>query len=279
MKQSYSINAYDISLTCTLSEFPTHDGIYYSFVFNSNTIFRVTSSINPRTSTICYIDNIEYNKSCIKDHALEENGELVKYMKSVLWTIVHLFPNIKTIELKDYLYICCENNSRQHMVNLACEYIAKYNNTWFEKHFNAIIYSKDSYNSYRESLNVLDNPLDIIEYILDIRPELEKYKNIYKISLTPREFINNLRNAYPETYYFETASWMPSYLRLLRIIYYCDMWSIYKSNIIKPYNYNIETLDILLEKDKSALIQKANYRLVTSYDEHGSCVGYYDTFE
>lgn len=279
MKHSYTINAYNITLTCTVSEYSMREGTYYSLIFDGTHNSCITSSIDAKTPGICYIDCVEYNESYIKDGVLEENSDIITLVKTALWTIVNLFPNIISIELKDNLYICCENELEQHMINLACEYIIKYNKTWYEKHFNATLYDKNSYIIYRKSLDILDMPLDNIEFILSVRPELEKYREIYMVSSTPRDFIHNVQKAYPETYYIETGTWMPYYLRLLRISYYSELWNIDKHYITKPYNYSIETSTAILKKEGNPLIQKKNYRLTTSYNQHGSCVGYYDTFD
>lgn len=280
MQRQYIIRAYDIILYCKVISFPKYGGgINYSLSFGGKHNFCITAHISEYISTSCYIDHIEYNESYIKDGLLEENSDIITLVKTVLWTIVNLFPNIISIELKDNLYICCENKLEQHMINLTCEYILKYNMTWYEKHFNATICDKDSYNMYRKTLNTLDMPLDNIEFILSLRPELEKYREIYISSSTPRDFINNIQKSYSETYYIETGEWIPYYLRLLRISYYCEMWNIDKNNITKPYNYSIETTNMVFEKEDIKSTQKKNYRLTTSYNEHGSCMGYYDTFE
>lgn len=250
----------------------------YSLSFGGKHNFCVTAGISADTPTKCYVDRVEYNESCIKDGILEERGGIIKLVKAALWTIIQLIPSIEYITLKDDSHIYCEKGSKLYKLNLAYDYILKYNKTWYEKHFNAIIYNKDNYNAYKKSLNMLDASLNNIEFIVDKIPYLEKYREIYNISLSPRDFINNLRKVYSKTYCFEVGAWLTSYMELLDIKYYWDMWCIYKNTIKKPDNFTINPTNSIRGGNRTNIKYK-NYRLMPSCNSSESCIGYYDTFE
>ena len=175
----------------------------YTISFGGKNNFCFIASINPKKPFEVYIVNIEYNESCLKDNKLDERGGIVKLVRIALWTIKSMFPTIKHFTLNDSSHIDCIKGIKTHKLNLAYDYILKYNETWYEKQFNAKLpgsLTKDScmINSlmceYKSSLLVLDEPVEPFEIIKDKVNIAERYKSDYKNAKSPRDFIQKLRD-------------------------------------------------------------------------------------
>lgn len=79
------------------------------------------------------IDNLMYNPNCSEDRTLEKGTGTHEMLKSATKLIMQLFPNIKRFILNDVSAINCNNKN----MFLAHYNLAKYGQTWYEKHFGA----------------------------------------------------------------------------------------------------------------------------------------------
>lgn len=94
---------------------------------------------------------------------------------------------------------------------------------------------------YLESLIVLDQPSMAYERVTDPFPMIERYREDYIATSTPREFVARIRNRLSqEDYCMQMNGWMESYLKFLDVKAYKDDWFILVEDIVKPDGY-VET--------------------------------------
>ena len=193
-------------------------------------------STNP---TVAYIDRVEYDNVCSLDGPLKRKVGIQNLVAAGLWTIKNRYPDIQIFTLKDDNYIECEENSKMYKMSLAYDYILKYNQTWYQKLFQATL-PEPILRTFTDSLEVLDKPLYHIEFMLESGLDyLKKYKDIYAKSSSPREFMNKLRESYPSSYCKEVCKWLTRYMDYLDIKLYYDLWYISVSTM-QPEEYSLE---------------------------------------
>ena len=273
---NYVIHAFNKKFYCKISTCRKYNSniISATLSFGVNNTYCVVIAIDDITKQFGYLAEVQYNKLCITDGTLERKIGTYQFVSVCLYTVTYLFPNIKILNLKDDSYFDCINNGKHYKTSLSHDYIIKYNQTYYEKNFNAKL-PKDIYDIYRESLDILDSeiiPLDILKIKLkNIKNNknnknnkkknisyLEKYKDTYANAKTPREFINMLRNKYGEQYCFEVRLWLISYLELLGIDTYKDNWYIDPYNFKKPSDYTIYRTNNISRGGKNITIKKQN---------------------
>ena len=95
---------------------------------------------------------------------------------------------------------------------------------------------------YLDSLVVLDQPSIPYENAIDPFPTLERYREDYLATSTPREFISHIRNRLKttEAYCMEVNGWFEGYMKFLDIKAFKEEWFIPIEVITKPDGY-IET--------------------------------------
>ena len=95
---------------------------------------------------------------------------------------------------------------------------------------------------YLDSLVVLDQPSIPYENAIDPFPTLERYREDYLATSTPREFISHIRNRLKttEAYCMEVDGWFEGYMKFLDIKAFKEEWFIPIEVITKPDGY-IET--------------------------------------
>lgn len=262
-------------LTNTLSK----NGNLYTFSLGGKSKYCITIALKPEFPEDGYIDNMEYNRACVKDGSLEHKQGTAHLGLTAIWAFHTLFPQVKRFTLMDDSHIYCEDDSKQFKLNLAYDYILKYNKTWYEDKFNAQL-PEPLMKMYKDSCKVLDEPLDPFEFSIQRNENLKPYEKEYNESLSPRDFLNNLRTKMGHQYCFVVGKWLTSYFNTLRINTYKQNWFINVEDIHVPEKYSItETRDEIRGGGKQTRKNKKhrNFSIVAGGDEEGSMMGYYSS--
>lgn len=247
---AYKITGYDINIYCKLTEYGINTDKYMcSMSFGSgrnkyclNAIYKAESPYE------IYIDRIERNNSCTINSLLSDIDDgLVKLVKLALFTMKKAYPHVLKYKLHDDSHILCDGTNNKFKLSLAYDYILKYNQTWYEKKFNAElpgllsdkkIEDNSLMNNYLKSLKVLDDELTPYDIIISAIPVISNYKNEYDTATTPRMFIDNIRKTYKDKYYYEVGKWLNGYMKFLQIKISPEYWFINTSNIVSVPNFN-----------------------------------------
>lgn len=265
----YEISGYGIKMYCKITEYGltnTKMSITdnYRCTISFGTGFKkfcLVASYSKQNPYQIYIDRVEKKDNCILDSKLGDITEgTAKLVKIALWTMTKLYPHVTHYTFKDFSQIPCDNNSNDTL-HLGFDYILKYNETWYQKKFNAelpgfisksinkttelteIISDKGStMESVYNSFKILDEKLVPIQLISDLIPSILDYKDQYDSSNSPREFINTLRNILGIKYCNIVGKWLNQYMIYLNIDIEMSKWYILQKNIIQPSNYSVVKL-------------------------------------
>jgi hypothetical protein len=196
--------------------------------------------LDSTSPNIAYIDRVEYDSKCSLAGLLKRTVGIPNLVVAGLWTILNRYPSITIITLKDDSHINCEDDSKMYKLSLSYEYILKYNQTWYQKLFQATL-PEPILQTFTESLRILDQPLYPFEYMLESGLHyLSKYKDMYIHSTTPRDFISNLRSHYDIEYCKEVCKWITQYIEFLGIKLYYDLWYILPDTLpVQLENYSL----------------------------------------
>jgi len=186
-----------------------------------------------------YIDRIEYSKACVKDGSLEHRKGTEHLVSTALWTCHQLFPYLKVFTFQDDSHIYCKEGSKLYKLNLAYDYILKYGKTWYETKFHATL-PAPLFAEYSKSLEALDAPLELFEYQAGRLPALSAYESLYKVSSSPRDFLERLRIQSGANYCFEVGKWLSQYMGILRISLFNTSWYIMIDRLEEPVGYEIK---------------------------------------
>jgi hypothetical protein len=253
----YKVSGYSFNLYCKITEYGINTNNYKcTMAFGTGfKKFCLVASYSSKNPYEIYIDRIERKDNCIINDSLSDFEEgTVKLVKIALWTMTKFYPHVAKYTLIDSSQIHCGDNSND-TIHLGFDYILKYNQTWYQKKFNAelpgfidkfvdgltIIKSEKNsimykvYNSYK----VLDEEIVPIQLVSDSIPFILDYKEEYSTSKTPREFIQKLRNKFGKKYCNIVGKWLNNYMFYLNISIEMDKWYIPKRNIIEPQGYSI----------------------------------------
>jgi hypothetical protein len=279
MTTVFKITAFDLTLYCKVNAIKIRDDNYFSFSFGGANKFCIFITISPEKANI---DRIEYDKACVKDGTLEESGGTVKLVHAALWTIKEIFHTIDHLTFFDNSQIYCKENSHIYKLSLAYDYILKTGETWYENKFAAKLPDKYMI-EYKNSLKILDKPLQPFELIKDQLLNIEEFKNHYDLAKSPRDFIKRLREEYKRDYCFKVGPWLSQFMTFLQIKIFSEEWFISLDTIKKPDNYSIKkTSDIIRGgyrcKGRSKKTRKFNnFCLISDLGEYPS-IGDADSF-
>jgi hypothetical protein len=285
---AYDIKAYDIHIYCKLSEaFKDTSNYICTISFGSkHNQFCLTALYKQTNPKEIYIDRVQHNDQCVVDGSLQDfkNGT-IKIVSTALWFMKNHFKEVERFTLNDDSHIECERGKAVYKLRLAYDYILKYNQTWYENKFNAVLPSigDDSlYDKYKKSLSILDAPLYPYSIVKD-RFMSQDYEEIYNLSSSPRDFLDRLRKTLGTNYCFNVAKWLHNYMLFLQINLYQTEWCIMKDTITKPEGYIQTPLDTTL-KNKLFVVgggrrkhtrKRYTYRLINSTYNDGNIVGVY----
>jgi hypothetical protein len=268
--QKFIVKAFRKSFYCKVSKL----GEAVTLSFGGKNTYCISMSLNLKTPVEAYLDRVEYDEACVKDGSLVHKDGTIHMLKAALATLKYLFPDVKIITLIDDSHIYCEKGSKLFKLNLAYDYILKYNQTWYQNKFSA--YLDEPYNrDFNESIKVFDKPITPFELVISAVPFLEKYKEIYTNSESPREFINILRREYGIQYCYEVGTWLSRYIMYLRINIFQDKWKIDTRSIEIGSDYSIQpTTDSIRGGGRSRTRKRVNFR-IASHQYEGCVLGYY----
>jgi hypothetical protein len=254
-----------------------------------------------------YIDRVENNDLCLIEGKLTNFKKgMVKLIKIALFTIKTLFPKITKLSLHDDSQIYCDETNKMFKLSLSYDYIIKYNQSWYQKNFNAILpgflskeYIKNKeypiilsepntlMDNYTKSLLILDEPLIDYSLITNIFYQISEYKDIYESSSCPRDFINKLRTNLGNDFCFKIDKWLNQYMLFLKIKLSPEYWFIRSSNIESIPNFTINILRNNTARkvfsggktQKNSKYVKKGYTIIQDSNFTESFLGSYNDYE
>lgn len=246
----YKISGYGLKLYCKITEVGRLPHIYSCTMSFGTGMkkFCVVAIYNMDKPYEIYIDRVEKNDKCVLDDKLSSYSEgTAKVFKTALWTLKRLYPHVLKYTLKDDSNFPCDSNAESSdTMPMACDYMVKYNQTWYQNKFGAILPDdKDSgslWTKYNESLANLDKPLVPFLSMRDRIPNMDSYKEEYETSKSPREFINRLRVKLGNRYCNIVGKWLGGYIRSLDINIFYESWYIPSDLIVEPDRFSITKL-------------------------------------
>jgi hypothetical protein len=305
----YVTTGYDIKIYCKMTETNIGQPNYKCTISFGGGMrkFCLTAMFDNKKPTEIYIDRVDNNDLCTIDTKLRnyEKGT-IKLVKTALYAIKQLFPQVTKLTLFDDSQILCNESNRAFKLSLSYDYILKYNESWYQKQFNAelpgIISKKYKKNTvfpdiisepeslmdkYTISLQVLDEPIMDYSQIINSYPQFSEYEEEYKVATTPREFINLLRKKLGGEFCFKVGKWLNQYMVSLRIKLYAEEWYIPISNIYIVPNFSMKPMSDNNSKrilDGGRRNTKKNnkmngLRIVSDSNFTNSYIGTYEQFE
>lgn len=223
---------YDVSTYCKISETYIDDPIQYKCDFAFGTglkKFCMISKYDVKNPDSIYIDRVENNTSCLLEKG-DINERTVKLVRIGLYEMLRLKPSITRFTLKDDSNIYC-NGSTGERISMSYESLLKYNQTWYQQKFGAIlpgfvssttkfleeplvdgiiqitipingvpttffVKTESSMFYFLQSLSNMDRPSTPYESIIQEIPRIASFQNEYESANTPREFMANVRAKY-----------------------------------------------------------------------------------
>jgi len=260
----YTVSGFDLRLYCKVTEMGI-DTPDYKCILSFGTgmkRFCLTAMYDKQKPTELYIDRVENNDLCVVDGKLSNYDKgTVKLVKTALCVINELFPEVTTLTLHDASQIYCEEESKLFKLGMSYDYIIKYNETWYQKNFHAILpgFISKHYDANREvqitaepdtimdiyskSLHVLDAPRMDYSLLSNRFTQFDEYKEEYESSTTPRDFINKLRRTLGDKYCFVVGKWLNQYMALLQIKLSPEHWYILSSTIEPVPHFKMDKMN------------------------------------
>ena len=163
-------------------------------------------------------------------------------------------------------------------LSLSYDYILKYNQTWYQNKFGAEL-PEYADKDYINSLLVLDEPIMDYSLIIDLYPQFIEYEYEYRISKTPREFINTLRLKLQSEFYFKVGPWLNQYMKTLQIKLSSEFWYIATSSIAPIDNFSIKLMSEELEEFTDNTNECTGFHIASDSNFTNSYIGTYEQFE
>ena len=269
------LHGYGVTTYCKIIEYNSNDPINYRRTFAFGTTMKqwcLTAACRTAQPDHIYIDRVEAHNTCfIDDKPLEEST--VKLVRLALYVMYIMTPTIDRFTLKDDSHIYCNGKDYGPKISLAYETIFKYNQTWYQQKFGAIldgfisqtpninsvqpedniehviisisginnlfrVRPRSMMSSYLKSLSILDSRCDVYDDIITSCPFIKDYETEYKIATSPRDFMKRIRNKFTkEQYCLNVINWLESYMNFLQIVIYYDSWHIPINNIQIPKGF------------------------------------------
>lgn len=243
----YKISGYGLTFYCKITEVGRLPYFYTSTMSFGTGMskFCVVAAYNMSRPYEIYIDRVQKNDGCVINGKLSDYSEgTVKLFKIALWTLKRLYPHVLNYRIHDDSNFPCDSNAdSSDTMPMSCDYIAKYNQTWYQKKFGAIlpddIDNGKLWTKYLNCLENLDKPLEPYPIIRDIIPNADEYKNEYDMSKSPREYINYLRIKLGKKYCNIVGKWINGYFIHIGIKIYHESWYIPRDSISEPDDFKI----------------------------------------
>jgi hypothetical protein len=249
----------------------------YTFSFGGTNDYCFIASMSS-PDYIPYIDRVEYGEKCIKTAILSKSGGTVKLVKTALWTMFKLFPHITHFNLQDESYIYCMENSKQFKLRLAYDMIIKYNKTWYEYHFGAVL-PEDKYNHYKQLLTILDTEQISFDDAIKNYTYIKPYEAEWKSSHSPREFIQQIKKTYgTEQYCYKLGKWLDSFFEDMGINIFNTLWQIPSTHLVEPESYELFTSTVNMRGGNKLqkTLKRTKYRIKKNC---GHSIGYVNSYD
>ncbi len=262
--QAYSIYSNDVICYCKFKKYECEGTISYTISLGGNRQYCIVLSGKCKmdeTIEELYLDRVEYNSRCSKSEDLQKGKGTKGLLRCALWFATRMFPTLKIVKLMDDSHIYCNEESRQYKLPLACDYIIKYNETWYQSVFKATL-SPTLLSEFNTSIKQLDEPIEPIQVMLDKGASyLQEFSDEYMKSKTPREFIQMLRKKFgDETYCYKVSPWLARYFEILHISIHKNSWYIPVNEIKIPLGYKHEETAVALRGGRKTLKSAKKYR-------------------
>ena len=272
----YNVTGYNMSFYCKVGKFinPYTNTYKATFTFGSRRANCVTIAYDNSKPTIAYIDYVIYDGKCFSGgEVIERNNATYKLTITALHTMLKLFPTITNFTLKDNSHKYCIEGTKEYKLSLAADYIFKYNKTWYEAKFGAML-PEPIYSEYRETLTKLDMPL--FDFSVLLPSYLHKYEDIYRESNSPRDFIQHVREFEKEDYCLNVGPWLHHFLFWYGVTApddYCSLWYIPIEKITAPPGYSLRADANGGGKYRRKITRKKRVvREVVTYQSNNGCM-------
>jgi hypothetical protein len=300
-----------IKTYCKIIDYNWNDPNNYKRTFSFGTIMKewcLTAAYRNAQSDYIYIDRVEaYNSCFISEKPFDDST--AQFIRLALYVLYKSIPDINRFTLKDDSHIYCNGKDYGPKISLAYETILKYNQTWYQYKFGAILDGYISYTTdihsiepvkdgtehilipivgidtlfivvshsimsrYLKSLIILDTRCDTYDDIINECPYLKNYKMEYESASSPRNFLTQIRVKYnKEQYCLNIKDWLHSYMEFLGIIIYYDAWYIPVTSIQIPKGFKENEMNRTLVNQilKGGKTRKRHKRIDASRkQEHG----------
>lgn len=281
--KAYSIQSNDINCYCKFKKYECDGIISYTISLGGNRQYCIVLSGKCKmdeTIEELYLDRVEYNARCSKGEDLQRGKGTKGLLQCGLWFAKQMFPTLKIVKLMDDSHIYCNEESKQYKLPLACDYIVKHNETWYQSVFKATL-SPTLLSEFNISIKQLDEAIDPIQVMLDKGASyLQEFSKEYENSKTPREFLQMLRKKLgDEMYCYKISPWLARYFETLHISIYKNSWYIPENEIKLPVGYKQEETTITLRGGRKTLKSNKKYRysILPYHDNTYNTNGYIGT--
>lgn len=219
------------------------DSYGYSIKFGGNYEKCITISITMVDKVPVYgiISHIQSEQECTLDTLLLHE-ETTNFVKACLQFCSMKFPGLKRFIFDDMSNIECGVSPSDKPprrlgkpLSLAPLYIAIYGKTWYEMKFAAQMENPETYQSYRDSIEILSRPKDM---------EFSKFKQINKLNPEQEAILEPLYSTETWSDFFKAIpriqrclvmyNWLPTFItRTLAIKFQNNNWYINIDNMDK----------------------------------------------
>lgn len=299
------IKGYGVHTYCKLIEYNWNDPDNYKKTFAFGTVMKewcLTASCRTNNPDFIYIDRVEAYSTCfIDDKPIEDST--AKFVRLALYMMYKMVPTISRFTLKDDSHLYCNGKNNGPRISLAYETILKYNQTWYQLKFGAIldgflskttdinidesdknieyiiipilgvktvfqVVPQSLMANYLKSLLILDRRCDSYDDIIQFCPFIKNYKYEYESANSPRDFISKIREQYnKEEYCLKIKDWLDSYMEYLGMIIYYDAWYIPVSTMYAPADFSENDMSNINIKQKlMGCKTRSNYK--TKYNKN-----------
>ena len=105
------------------------------------------------TATIPILD---WDSKCAVNKNLEKGAGTILMIRVILSESIKRYPYIKHYTFRDNSHIPCDNEQEISLLHL---YVIKYNQSWYQQHFNAYIEEPSYRQKYNDGIKILNDPL------------------------------------------------------------------------------------------------------------------------
>jgi hypothetical protein len=189
---------------------------------------------------------VEYDKKCAIFDELKEGSDIRYLVQAALLFVIKKYPEIKQFEIQDNSMITCTNKQK---IPLSILYFIKYNQTWYEKYFDAEsekYYQKVIESDKKVIIDILNDKFKLstdnfIKKYYNQFSDVNKIKSVYKKDITIGNYLK---------YFFDNKLDCSYYSNIINDIFrnllFGKVWFIKKEKILlypEKYCINIKIIN------------------------------------